>query len=292
MTRDTYLLDHGWVGEKQRLALIGVVLDPGTRRHLAATGVGAGWRCLEVGAGIGSVAQWLCEQVGPSGEVVATDLDVGFVSQIDRPNLVVRRHDITRDDLEEAAFDLVHTRLVLEHLRSRDVALERMVRALRPGGWLVVEALQWTSVHVASARPHNPYARAVRLVSPVLRLVIEVLRPAGVSLEVGHRLPAMFATAGLVDVSAEGRSLFISAGTPAAEMAELSLDRVRDLLADPPPALRDAPAWSPVGLIFRSPALTAALARRVERISAAVTGGDNWTMIPAMVAASGRRPPA
>ena len=53
MSQDTYLLDHGWSGERERLEAIAALFDPGTRRHLAATGLGSGWRCLEVGGGTG-----------------------------------------------------------------------------------------------------------------------------------------------------------------------------------------------------------------------------------------------
>jgi SAM-dependent methyltransferase len=292
MSQDTYLLDHGWSGERERLEAIAALFDPGTRRHLAATGLGSGWRCLEVGGGTGTVAQWLCDQVGPSGQVVVTDLDIGFCSQIERDNLEVRRHDITRDPLEEEAFDLVHTRLVLEHLYSREAALATMARALRPGGWLVVEAIEWSGLSMASTKGVNPYARAVRLITPFVKVVVEMFNPAGLSLSVGHRLPALFAANGLVDVSAEGRSLFLSAGTPGADVARLSLDRAADIIDSPPDALRKSPPWTPVGLVTRVPVVQAALRRRIERMSAVITDPDLWTMMPPLVVASGRRPPA
>src|SRR5438477_229199 len=91
------------------------------------------------GAGGGSIALWLAEQVGPSGSVLATDIDTRFLEGLARPNLAIRRHDIATDALPEAAFDLVHARFVLVHVPQRDTALQRMVRALKPGGWLVVE---------------------------------------------------------------------------------------------------------------------------------------------------------
>jgi SAM-dependent methyltransferase len=53
--------------------------------------------------------------------------------------LDVRQHDIVNDTLGQSAFDLIHARLVLEHLRERDEVLQKLVRALRPGGWLVIE---------------------------------------------------------------------------------------------------------------------------------------------------------
>ena len=48
--------------EGTRLRLIEQASDPTTLAHLDRIGVGAGWRCLEVGAGGGSVAAWLGER--------------------------------------------------------------------------------------------------------------------------------------------------------------------------------------------------------------------------------------
>jgi hypothetical protein len=57
--------------EDDRLGLLEDIFDPLScrRREL----VQPGWRCLEVGAGRGSMAVWLAERVGPCGQVVATD---------------------------------------------------------------------------------------------------------------------------------------------------------------------------------------------------------------------------
>jgi len=51
----------------------------------------------------------------------------------------VIRHDVGVDPLPEAAFDLVHARLVLIHVPQAAAALARLAAALRPGGWLVIE---------------------------------------------------------------------------------------------------------------------------------------------------------
>ena len=134
-----YLFDHGWKTEHERLTRLGATLDSVTIQHLETIGVTTGWRCLEVGAGAGSMAAWLCRRVGAQGHVVATDLDVKFLAALDSPNLEIRHHDIVHDPLEPAAFDLVHARSVLEHLAGRDAALAKMVAALKPGGWLLVE---------------------------------------------------------------------------------------------------------------------------------------------------------
>src|SRR5205085_8877158 len=138
------------LAEGRRAAeLLEEIFDGGTRGHLARLPLPAGSSCLEVGAGAGSVARWLCERVGPGGRVVATDLDVDLLEKLPEENLEVRRHDIVSGELETDAFDLIHSRLVLEHIPERDAVLRRLVVALRPGGWLVLEDFDWGSLAVA-----------------------------------------------------------------------------------------------------------------------------------------------
>src|SRR5215470_13250338 len=122
-----YLLDNAWQQQRARLAGLEAWFDPGTIRHLESLGVAAGWSCWEVGAGGGSIAEWLARHVGPSGQVFATDLDTRFVGQLDYPNLTVRRHNILADTPPQAAFDLVHARFVIEHLDDRMGALRQML---------------------------------------------------------------------------------------------------------------------------------------------------------------------
>jgi 2-polyprenyl-3-methyl-5-hydroxy-6-metoxy-1,4-benzoquinol methylase len=57
--------------EHERLAIQARFLDPVTIRHLETIGVAEGWRCLDVGAGAGSIAQWLATRVGSSGHVAS-----------------------------------------------------------------------------------------------------------------------------------------------------------------------------------------------------------------------------
>ncbi len=67
-----------------------------TTRHLAATGVGPGWRCWEVGAGGPTVSAWLARRVGPTGSVLATDIDLSRFGA-SPPGVSVRVHDVVAD---------------------------------------------------------------------------------------------------------------------------------------------------------------------------------------------------
>ena len=113
--------------------------DPATIRYLEEIGVSTGWRCLELGGGAGTIAEWLCQQVGTAGHVVVTDLDTRLLEAIDSPNIEVRRHDIVNDDLETDRYDLVHARYVLLHLKEGEVVLKKLADSLKPGGWLFIE---------------------------------------------------------------------------------------------------------------------------------------------------------
>ena len=94
--------------------------------------------CLEVGAGAGTVSAWMAERVGERGRVMSTDIDLQFHDEMPS-NVIVRQHDVAADRLPREHFDIVHARAVLQHVPTRDEVIAKLVDALKPGGWLVVE---------------------------------------------------------------------------------------------------------------------------------------------------------
>jgi trans-aconitate methyltransferase len=87
----------------------------------------------------GKCCRWLAGQVGSTGRVVAVDLDTRFLEGHGLAYLDVRQHNIVADTMADGSFELAHARAVLEHISDRRRALERMISAVRPGGWLMVE---------------------------------------------------------------------------------------------------------------------------------------------------------
>jgi len=132
------LLNNGYAPDKSdmregdRFGALEKLFDAGTIQLLSERGVAEGWHCLEVGAGRGSIAAWLSEGVGPTGRVIATDINTRFLDTLQRPNLEVRRHNIVTDPLPEDEFDLVHVRLVLMHLPERDAVLGHLIKGISP----------------------------------------------------------------------------------------------------------------------------------------------------------------
>ncbi|MDB5410531.1 MAG: putative methyltransferase [Rhodospirillales bacterium] len=227
MADQSYVFDNAWQRGRARLDAVEAFLDPGTIRALEGLGVAPGWRCLELGAGGGSIAAWLSSRVGPAGKVVATDLDTRYVAErADAANIEIRRQDIVADPLEASAFDLVHARLVLEHIPQRDAVLAKLTRSLRPGGWLMLEAVDYVSGVPVSELGAAEHAR-----SQDVRL--RAFGAAGLKADYGRHLPRLMRAAGLVEIGNEGRVFVMEGGSPGARWFQLSMEQVRDRLVGP-----------------------------------------------------------
>jgi SAM-dependent methyltransferase len=217
----TYALDQDWPQERARLAAMEDLWDPGTKIAIEALGINRGWRCLEVGAGAGSIATWLADRVGRHGEVLATDLTTRHLDGVARSNLEVREHDIVGDPLPEEHFDLAHARLLVEHLGSE--VLDRLIAPLRPGGWLVIEDHDWAGF---ATYPDSDGMRRV------IDGVAGHLARSGFDAQYGRRMVHDLRWAGLDDVGAEGRARVFRGASSAAAFLRLTLNSLQSALLE------------------------------------------------------------
>jgi SAM-dependent methyltransferase len=223
----SYTLDQaGDPTEWQRLALLQNCYDPKTIPKLEQLGVAPGWCCFDVGAGAGSIARWLAERVAPNGCVLAIDLDTTLLDPLASPTISVKRMDIRCEELPEDA-DLVHSRLLLEHLPDRQEVLLRMVRALRPGGWILLTDTDFRAVRLSEADS------AFDRLASVFAIATEA---AGWNMQFGPELPSMLESVKLTDVAAECWQSY-GRGNPSAILLARTYRRLRNLLirhgADP-----------------------------------------------------------
>jgi SAM-dependent methyltransferase len=205
--------------ERARLRLLEEYHDPLTVAQLDAIGVGEGWRCLDVGAGGGSVTRMLAERVGSSGSVLAVDLDTSLLDGLAGDRVEVRRHDLMSDELPQAAFDLVRARLLLMFLSPRLGALQRLVSAARTGGWVASTAPDFTAV--ALSPPSLVWQR-------VWSRFLDTALAAGWDPGYGARLCDDVRAAGLVDVHADYYARCYPGGSLPARLVSLTLERLRE----------------------------------------------------------------
>jgi ubiquinone/menaquinone biosynthesis C-methylase UbiE len=208
----SYIFDNAVEAETaDRFISLDALYNPRSFQFLEATGIRSGWRCLEIGGGSGSVATWMAERVGPSGYVLVTDIDPRFIETAacqKRNHVEVRRHDIGTDPLPEAAFDLIHARLVLLHVPQRHEALERLARALKPGGWLVIEEFDGRlfdrAIPTADATEAASFAK-------MMRVLAQLMDDRGFEAEWARGLYGRLKLAGLIEV---GMAIWPTTGEP------------------------------------------------------------------------------
>ena len=196
--------------EQDRLALLEALFDPFTRHNLDRLGLAPGWRCLEVGAGAGSIARLLAERAG-AGQVVATDLGTSALQALAPLGVRVLRHDVTSDP-QPGHFDLIHARFVLDHLPERQTTLARMASWLRPGGWVLVEA----GGPLPELSSHPGVRRSLQALSTVMA------RAIGSDATWARTLPRPLERAGLIGCQAEGLAIPVRGGSPMARWLRAS----------------------------------------------------------------------
>jgi len=216
-----YVFDNAGRNAEERYRTLSCLYDANTIRHLKKRGVEEGWSCLEVAAGGGSIASWLCLRVGPSGQVVATDIDPRFLQTLPHTNLEVRRHDIRVDELPASQFDLVHARLLLVHLPERERALRRMVESLKPGGWIVLEEFD-----ALSLLP-DPTVSPAEVDLKIRHAFHEILTDRSVDLRCGRLLVHKLRAHGLVNIGVEASVSLWGGQSVGASHMKLSFEEMR-----------------------------------------------------------------
>ena len=255
------MADTDTASESDRLGLLEAARDPGTIGRLQELGVSTGWRCLEVGAGRGSIARWLADRVAPTGSVVAADIDPRFLTDMPE-NVEVRRLDIREDEIETDHYDLVHCRALLMHLPDPAGAVARLAAALRPGGLLFAEEGDYGLYHYGG----HPDAQAL---SEGAHRALDALTAAGVlNASFGRGLPAMLLATGLQLRGTEIDTRVSQPGEPHYEFTRATI-------------LESLPALLAAGVMEDA---------NIERLDAYF--GQPGTIItgPSLVAAWGRKP--
>ena len=131
--------------EQARLSLLNRLMNDGAMRELALRG---GERIVDFGCGLGQLSRAMARAAGR--RLVGVERSAEQLAEAARQAAVagetqlldLRQGDVSapplRDD-EWGSFDVAHARFVLEHVRDPLGVVRQMVRAVRPGGRVVVQ---------------------------------------------------------------------------------------------------------------------------------------------------------
>src|SRR3984957_2304720 len=188
---------RGGVEGRERLRILSRGMQQTTLACLTQAGMKEEMTCLEIGCGGGDVVFDMARMTGPLGKVVGTDIDETALdlgrreaADLQLNNVEFRVGDITQSTFAPE-FDLVHARFVLTHLANPATALVNMRGALRPGGVMVVEDIDF--------RGHFSYPESAALARYV-ELYSEIVRRKGADPNIGPRVPSLLTDAGFENV--------------------------------------------------------------------------------------------
>lgn len=222
-----YVIEGGEEG-KARLGVLAQAMNEYSLAALKKAGLKAGDTCLDAGCGGGSMTYAIANVTGPTGSVTGIDYDEAIINlnlldmaKFPADNISFRQQSIY-ELAEENKYDVVYTRFLLSHLDSPAIALDNMVRALKPGGLLLAEDIQFSG-HIC-----YPHSNAF---DTYMQWYSTVVKKNGGNAELGIELHQHLAGAGLADVQVQVAQ---PAGTQGAakQMSLLTLDKIKQSLLD------------------------------------------------------------
>lgn len=224
MTNPQYIFENNpEQAELERLRLIEVTHDPITFNLLNPLDL-TGYRCLEVGAGAGSVAAWLGDRVGSRGTVTAVDINPRFIVSQDKVNVI--QGDIIQLELEPNSYDLVHSRFVFIHIPQYQQALRNVIDALKPGGILLIEEPDFSISRLATGIETED----IETVARVVEASHQMFRQQGKNPFFGLSVPSLFQQAGLKQVRVQTFMPLAKGGENIVKIMKLSVQHLTETL--------------------------------------------------------------
>ncbi|MGH7058210.1 MAG: methyltransferase domain-containing protein, partial [Acetobacteraceae bacterium] len=191
-----YIIGGGAAGS-ERLRVLADATWPTSVIFLREAGLAEGAKVLDTGCGNGAITLRIAACAGAAGRVTGLDRDAEMI-RIARAEAKARglavefRHgDIERGAPVGDGYDLVYARLLLSHLGDPAAALARLATALRPGGVLALEDVDFQGHFCHPASPAFERYLAWYEAAAIMR---------GADPRIGRRLRDMLLDAGLQDV--------------------------------------------------------------------------------------------
>jgi ubiquinone/menaquinone biosynthesis C-methylase UbiE len=192
---------RGGIEGRERLRILSRVMRPTTTSLFDRLGIADGMACLDVGCAGGDVTMELARRVTPNGKAVGVDIDETKIAlanwdleEADIKNAAFHTRNILENPLEswaESEYDVVYARFLLTHLPDPARAVRVFHGALKPGGLVIVEDIDFSGYFTF---PESPAFRRYH------ELYCAAVRRRGGDPDIGPRLPLLLKESGFTNV--------------------------------------------------------------------------------------------
>ncbi|WNV86082.1 methyltransferase domain-containing protein [Umezawaea sp. Da 62-37] len=194
---------------------------------LDRVGVLPGWRAVDMGCGPLGIMDLLHDRVGPTGSVTGVDVQESMAEAVRgwaEENGLANVDAVTAsaDDcgLPDDCVDFAHARLLLVNVPDPAGIVREMVRITRPGGWIALHEMDWTSWTCVPTAPVWDRLRTL------------LAREWSGDVHQGQKLPALLRSAGVVDVGFAPTVPAVMSGDPDHGLMLYFANRARSRLLD------------------------------------------------------------
>jgi SAM-dependent methyltransferase len=223
-------------------------LGEATRRMLDRAGAGPGTRILDVAAGAGGQTLAAARRVGPTGQVLATDISPAILeyaakaaSDAGLSNVQTAEMDGERLTVPPGTVDAVISRVGLIYFPDQHAALTSMREALRPGGRL-------STVVYSTAEANGFFSVPVGIIRRRAQLPPAPGQPGPFSLGGPGVAERTLAAAGFREITVEAvpSPLRLPAAADCVRFERESFGALHQMLSGLPEPERDA-VWTEIG---------------------------------------------
>jgi SAM-dependent methyltransferase len=154
---------------------------------------------------------------------MAVDLDTRWFEHDGSPQLEVQQLDVVTGPIPDGPWDVIHERLVLQHIPARLDVLDQLVARLAPGGWLVLEDFDTGEVRTTD-RDRPDHELIVRMATAFNQLLAERDGANNFAAGAWRHLRER----GLVETGASGHVVFNSGGEGFTQVMAANARQVRE----------------------------------------------------------------
>ncbi len=203
--------------------------EPETEILFDRIGIQPGWKCADIGCGPIGVLPSLSKRIGPSGMIYGVDenpyyLDAAkqSIDQHSKAPVKLLMGNIYQPFLKENAFDLCHSRFILNERGCGQELLDIKIKLTKPGGLVVSQESDWTTW---KCYPNKPAWNKIR------DAMIKLFKIDGGDINAGMRTYQLFHNSKLVDINIHSAIMAMPVGHPYRDgLIRYALIRKKDIL--------------------------------------------------------------